>query len=115
MIETELVTHLDSLVAGRIFPLVAPEGTETPYLVYQTITDEEQNTLDCNGGTDNLSNARMQIDVWGESYTEAKNTAKTVRAAMKSFARQNVCGPVTEDYESETKLYRVILDYSIWC
>ena len=107
-------TLLNPLVSGGAWAKVAPDGTLAPYIVYGRVTSSEENTLDDNGGSGNEENTLMQIDVWGKTYAEAQAKAGAVKAAMKSWATENIKTGDQDDYEPDTKLHRVILEYSIW-
>lgn len=112
-IQTELVTLLSSLVAGRVYPS-GTASTVTPYLTYARVVAIEQVTLDSNGGVDNIVNTRMQIDAWASSYGAAQTLSESVRSALKGWANSNIVLSEEDGYEPETKLHRVMLDTSVF-
>ena len=107
-------TLLNPLVSGGAWAQVAEYKTVPPYIVYSRVVSVEESTLDTNGGADSDQNTRMQIDIWSKTYAEAQAKAGAVKAAMKSWATENIKIGDQDDYEPDTELHRVILEYSIW-
>ena len=112
-VQEQLVAQLASVVSGRLYPMVAPDGAVKPYLVYQRITNTVNNVLAGNGNPP-IENTRFQIDVWADSYGSAQATAGAVKAAMLAWGVQNVQILEADQYEAQTHLYRVLMDYSVW-
>jgi hypothetical protein len=99
------------IVGTRVYPNSAPDSPVKPYIVYSRLSSQEQNTLE---GTGVLTQTRMQVDVWADTYGEAQAKAGLVKARMKTWATKNIKVDEQDFYESDTKLHRVMLDYSIW-
>ncbi|MEC5213316.1 hypothetical protein RCH06_001862 [Polaromonas sp. CG_9.5] len=112
-VQTDFVALVSGAVAGRAYP-AGTASTVTPYITYSRITAIEQATLDANGGTGNLINTRLQIDVWAASYGAAQSTAAAVKAALKGWSNENIVLSEEDGFEPDTKLHRVMLDTSIW-
>ena len=53
----------NTTAAGRVYPLVGPDVTVRPYIVFQRITANDENVL---SGVSGLLNTRMQIDCFGK-------------------------------------------------
>jgi hypothetical protein len=86
MIEKYLYSHLSDnvlSVAGRIFPLVMPQDCIKPALVSTVVYDVEIETLGCSVG----NNVRFQIDLYSESYSQAKRIKQEIKTALKSFTK----------------------------
>lgn len=111
--QTDFVALVGGIVAGRIYP-AGTASTLAPYLTYSRVVSIEQSTLDTNGGTGNINETRLQVDVWAGSYGAAQATASAVKAALKGWALQNIVLSENDDYESDTKLHRVSIDVSVW-
>ena len=117
--ESALKAHLQAdvaivaLVADRIWP--SHRRTQTlPAIVYSRAGGEVIQDLD---GEDYLQNPRVQIDVWASSYDGAAALGIAVRMRMNVAAsdfRSALNSEPMEFYESETRYYRVLLDYSCW-
>jgi hypothetical protein len=110
-IEGTIQTALAALVTGRCYPLIAPDKVVKPYIVFQVVSNVPSVSLDGPNGTENR---RVQIDLWGKSYGEVKALEVAVKAAMVSASFVNVPLSTGDLYESDTQLYRVTMDYSIW-
>ena len=94
-----------------MYPLIAPDNPVVPYIVYQNIVTTPEVTL-ADGAP--LNSARMQIDLYDKVFLNVKTLSTQVAAAMAASALVNI--PLTNQdmYEPEVKLYRVIMEYSIW-
>jgi hypothetical protein len=112
-IQTQLLTLLNNATTAgdRIYPMTAPDVVVKPYITYQRISGSTENVL---SGSSGLTNTRMQIDVYSTTYGEAQAIAAQVDALMAGWSVQNVSLPSQDAYEPDVKLYRVILEYSIW-
>ena len=107
---------IKAIVGTKVFALHIPEGTVLPCLSFQRLSGEPANTLSGHSGLEAIS---VQIDAWGKTYTEAKELAKAVRAAMP--AQGAVWGAhLMEDadvYEDGSNLrgyFRVSMEYRVW-
>lgn len=100
------------LGALPIRPDVAAQGDVPPYIVYTLIYNAPNWTLT---GPSTLDNARYQIDVYAKARTDASSLADLVTAAItQSTLLTGVPLNVTSGYESETKLYRRTMEFSVW-
>ncbi len=106
-----LITAGATGVGGRLYALTAPDLVTTPYSVYTRVFFNSENVLSGNSG---LVNTRMQIDVYSKTAAEAAAIATQIDALMAGWSVQNVSLPGQDFYEPTVKLYRVLLEYSIW-
>ena len=113
-LQSDFFTLAGPIFTGRVYPNVAPDLVEKPYLTYSRISGLEETTLDTNGGVNNLRNTRLQLDVWAATYGEAQAKAEALRTALKTWAVPNVFQSDQDMYEADTKLHRVMLDISTW-
>lgn len=101
-----------ALVSSRIYPVVMPEGTALPAVVYQRISTNPVASLDGDSGLDLV---RMQISSWGKSYSSAKVLAAAVRTSLVGAnALKLRTESEQDDYDPETRLHRVISDFIVW-
>ena len=110
---TALSTHagLVALVSTRIYPLMLPQDCPLPAVTYQLISDVPTVNLD---GDADLSNARVQVDVWATSYGGAATAAAQVMLAMDTIAQ---CTPLSKPIpmmDDETGEHRRTMDFSVW-
>ncbi len=106
-------------LAGPLFGnRVYPQGSAPPYAgvyaTYSRVFAEEQASLDNNGGTGNLVNTRLQIDIYSTSFADAQAKSIVLKSALKGWSLQNVMQDEQDMYEPDTKLFRVMLDLSVW-
>jgi hypothetical protein len=96
------------LVGQRIYPSIAPQNAVYPCILYRQISRiYRHDTL----GKDTLEHARFQIDCYSPSLAQTFEMCEAVREAMEGKAAEL---NYFEDYESETSLYRIILDFSVF-
>lgn len=112
--QTEFVTLVTGITAGRVYPMGAASSPVAPYITYSRVSAIEQTTLDTNGGTGNASNTRLQIDVWATTYGEAQSIAGTIKTALKGWSVENVILGEQDMHEPDTGLHRVLIDCSVW-
>jgi len=114
-IESDLYTHLKNdsgvsdLVGTRIYPLMAPQNVINPYITYQVISD---NSKQCIGGSVYQNDTRFQLDCWSTKYTEVKAIKEAVLSALIGFKSSYAISNM-DDYESDTLLYRQLIDFKL--
>ena len=129
MIEQGLFTHLSNLeplvalVGSNIYPGIAPQDVSAPYLVFVSVSDNEYYDL---GGDIGLSEARIQIECWADSYISSKELSEVVRMHISGFAgyfgnvkiqrcvRSSVFDRIDNDAEEQGNArYCAVCDYEI--
>lgn len=112
--EAALVTLLTGLVAGRIYPDVAPSGAGLPRIVYQQVGGLVINYTE--GTLPDRENARMQVVCWASTRMAAIALAKQVEAAIKTAPsmQAEAIGARISVYEPDTNLYSSMQDFSLW-
>ena len=111
MIQEQLQAVLAPLVGGASFPNLAAQEAEPPYIVYQRIVSITHNNL---LGPSDLQNTRVQIDAYAKTYAQAQQIASDIRLAMLAAPFTNLQISEQDFFETEVRLHRVSLDYSIW-
>lgn len=101
-----------AIVGHKIFPLVIPQGTKLPCVSFQRISGMPANTL---LGASGLEKINIEIDAWAKNYADAKDLAIAIRAAMPAQGAWGAHLDADQDiYDSDTKYYRVIMEYTVW-
>ena len=83
-IEAELVKFLKAdeavkaLVADRVYPVMAPEDVDAPYIVYRRMGTARAETMAGAGTPD----PRFRLKCWANDYEQAIQLADAVRARM---------------------------------
>lgn len=115
-------TAIASKVAARVYPVIRPQGTPVPCLVYNGFPREQVMTTT---GPANLRGTRIQVDAWGKTYADVKALERAVNARLIGFAGvvsgvefQGIFedGGMGDGFESTPpdKLFRVSLDFLVW-
>lgn len=125
MIEDGLYSLLSSnadvaaLCGTRIYPLILPADPVLPCITYQRISTVPQYTMD---GPTGFITARVQIDLWADSYSSAKALASAVQAVLDGFTGTLSNGVLVLDiridgaldaYEKDARLYREQTDFIV--
>jgi hypothetical protein len=111
MADETIQALLDPLSTGGAHQDIAEQGTVTPYIVWQHVISPINNTL---GGASNIQNSRVQVDCYASSPAARRTLADAVVAAFDVTPLKNVQLSRQNLYESDTKLFRTMLDFSIW-
>ena len=72
-------SDITSLVSTRIFPLVAPQSTEFPFILYDV---DENNPSDTKDGVSKLDTIQSTVSCYAKSYSEACDIADKIRTAL---------------------------------
>jgi hypothetical protein len=70
---------ITALVAQRVYWMSRPQGSALPAITLQTISDEREQHMK---GFHGVQSARVQVDVWGETYGSVRDIANKVIAAL---------------------------------
>ncbi|HNB43881.1 MAG TPA: DUF3168 domain-containing protein [Burkholderiaceae bacterium] len=108
----DLFTVLNPLAAGGAHPLINEmQDPVYPYIVFTRITSPYNVTL---GGSTDLQNTRVQVDVFSRKMAEADAIADSIGAALDASAITHVPIDSRDSYEAAVRCYRVSRDFSIW-
>ena len=72
-----------ALLGRRIFPVIAPASTKTPFAVYTLVSEIAEHAL--SGDASEVS-ALYQVSVFDEHYNDAKAAADVIRAVLQNFS-----------------------------
>lgn len=106
---------LAALVGERMYPGVARENTEEPYVVMSVVSDVGEVSLE--GFTSGLHRARVQIDCYSRKYDKAQEVGDAVEGTLKTYAvvgLKFVRLNRNDGFEAETLYHRVQMDFSVW-
>ena len=67
-----------ALLGTRIYPILAPPNTPFPYLTYQLISQQGEETMACRLD----DNARVQLSLFATTYAQVCEVAAACRAAL---------------------------------
>jgi hypothetical protein len=113
MMEPALYDLLKTL-CPRVYPDVAPQGTEKPYMTWQAIGGEVARYLD-NTAADKR-NTLMQINAWALTRQDATTLIRQAEDALCGSAAfvARPQGEALSMYEPDTKLYGSVQRFSVW-
>jgi len=121
-LESKLVAYLlnhaglTALIGNRLYPLMMPEGTALPAVVYQRVSGMREYQF---GAYSGMERPRISFSCWGENYGQAKQVASELKTAMqaKTDSDPTITAFVvteTDDFDTDTGYYRVIVDFMVW-
>lgn len=104
-------TAVTALTGLRIYPLMAPDAVQYPYVTYQRVSSEREYAL---GGYSSVEKPRIQVDCYSTSYTQAKALSSAVHTTLRSATAFAATLEVDYDlFEDVPGLFRVTQDFSI--
>ncbi|MGG7603548.1 DUF3168 domain-containing protein [Massilia sp. BKSP1R2A-1] len=114
-IYVHVMQALAGLAGGRVFPLVADEGVDTPYIVVQRVGGPATNFL--TGEAPEKQMNRVQVTVWAASVLEAEAVGGQVEAAIRGAVdlQPEVLGRAVDDYDPTTKYKGSRQEFRIFC
>lgn len=113
-VETDILAALTGLVAGRVFPDIAPQKTPRPYITFQQIGGIGLQPLD--NSLPDKKNGRFQLDVWATTRMAASSLALQVEAALvgSTVFTCRAIGAHANTHEPDEGLYGTSQDFSVW-
>lgn len=120
--ELSLNDNLVALINNRLDYVKAPQDIAKPYVVFFKVSDPREHS---HQGASALARARFQFSIFAETYKECKQIAKQIQISLQGYSgimggEEGVfvggCFYVdeTDNYEPQTQLYHVSVDYVIW-
>ena len=84
-IRTRLVADptLSGLVAGRIYPGIAPQRGALPRIVYSRTSTRRILEM---AGPSGLAQPRLRFEIFANDYSDAKDIAEALRVSLDGFA-----------------------------
>ena len=115
-------SDVSTLVETRIFPNVAPQTTEFPFIIYDVTGVQPNDTKD---GPSTLDTNDVMISCYSETYSEASDLAKKIRIAMDRITESEYAtikiqssqfqsyNDIFDDTSGDSGIYRKALDFEI--
>lgn len=113
-----------ALVDGRVYPNELPQGVELPAVVYNTVSDVPENSLDGDAST-RLKATRVQIDCYARptrergAYALAHDVSDRVENVVGNMTRavdgaDGIYESYRDLYDNVTQYHRVSMDFTLW-
>lgn len=108
---------------NQIYPTNAPEGSTKPYLVYARISTNKSKTLD---GYTNSQDLTYMFSIMATRYSDMIDLRNKVEELLLSLPKRNIgsdgsifvqdldINNIDETWESELKVNRGIIDFTIY-
>jgi len=87
----------------------APQNTTKPYVTWGMVTGTPENELSDVPSVDKIT---LQVDCWHQTDSGVEELARAVRDAIEPYAYMT--GMPVNLRETETKLYRIGLQFDYW-
>lgn len=112
---------VSSYVGDRVYPVRLPEGTVLPAIAWQRISSQRAYTYDDFADTNPFVTARVQFACWATTALESIRIGEAILLALSGYEGDMSGQPIgssfavteVDTYESETKLFRRLLDFFI--
>jgi hypothetical protein len=111
----EALVHL---AGGRVFPDIAPQNSETPYITYQAVGGVPINFL--TGETPAKQKVRMQVNVWAseqDGRVAVSELGKQVEDSLRSATdlQTEVINGRAATYDEHTNYRGTLQDFYLFC
>lgn len=73
---------ISTLLATRWYPAPLPENPVYPSVTYQIISE---NNVSSHQGNSNLAETRLQLNVWGTSYDNARTIKDNLKRVLRDY------------------------------
>ena len=111
-------TDVTDIVSTRIYPEIAQQDADLPYIVYNVANNEPTDTKP---EPSKLDTAQVEVNIYSDSYTECIDLAVAVRAALDrvkgTYAGVNVQSIqyLNEiiDFDEPQRAYNISADYDV--
>jgi hypothetical protein len=102
-----------ALVGTRVYPMMLPQAPTFPAIVYQRISTVPDMLVEGPG----FAPIRIQLSMWASTFDGARTLADAVVTALHGYhggeLRLSRLINLLDDYEPDTKLFRVIADFRV--
>ena len=102
-----------ALVGTRVYPMMLPQAPTFPAIVYQRISTVPDMLVEGPG----FAPIRIQLSMWATTFGGARTLADAVVTALHGYhggeLRLSRLINLLDDYEPDTKLFRVIADFRV--
>jgi hypothetical protein len=119
MLNVNGVTAIVGTDPVRVFPSIAPEGADTPLIVYAKVGASRTHV---SGHDTDLASAHIRVACWADTALGAITLAAAVRAAMQDYS--GTAGGVTvqrvfledesSDYDDVVQRHVSEIDFTVW-
>ena len=106
MIEIVLVSALKNI--APLYPLLAPQNSSVPFMIYQVVHEEQNKAI--NGNIID-KNVVFQVDIYSNSYSEIKALKQSVLEQIVILNGSDIISK--DDYDEQEQLYMQILQFKI--
>jgi hypothetical protein len=110
-IETSIQSLLAPLATGGAFQDTAPQNTVAPYIVWLEVISLTNNSM---LGASDVQNQRIQVDCYALTQATRRQLRDSVLTAFTGASFKNINLSKQNLYEADTKLFRCILEFSVW-
>lgn len=76
------VSAVTTLIGTRIYPLTLPQGVTLPAVRYQRISGNSDEYV---GGTTGAASARLQFDIFADTYASGEAVREAIRQAIDQY------------------------------
>ncbi|HDY4928268.1 TPA: DUF3168 domain-containing protein [Yersinia enterocolitica] len=115
MTEADVYPLIKHLAGGRVYPYIAPQKPDgsgpailPPWVVFSLPSGVTDDVIDGQSATASM----LQIDVYARTIDEARAIRHEVRALIRPLSPVQM-NEIT-NFESDTSLFRALLEVQVW-
>lgn len=108
-------TAVSSLIGTRFYPAVLPKDATLPAAVYKFVGGNNAPTMDTRG----LQRSRLQIDCFGDTYSDAVNVRKAIVETLGGYSSAEFTSQVlnatgSDGFDQDLLQFVALLDVVLW-
>ena len=84
-VERAIYEKLKTFASGRVYAMRAVQNATAPFVVFQRTSSDRWRSVNAPSG---IAQARIQVDVYAETYYEAKDMAASIEAVLDGLRDQ---------------------------
>lgn len=106
--------EISDVIGNRLYPMWIPENAKMPSVAFFNVSNPSHHDID-------VAFPRIQFSIFSDGYLEAKSISKLIKESLNRFKGELGSTNVIqiayqneyENYESDTGLYHIAIDFKI--
>lgn len=111
--ECMIIEFNSTSLTGKVFPLNAPEGTPTPYVVYHSAEGIKEKYLSGYSAA-GAREIHLEISIFGATYGEMKTASKTVESTIEGLMGRRIGDPINGAFVMDLNYDKTDEHYDSW-
>ena len=113
LLETLILTELEDLCDGRVYPVISEEKVPLPLILITVSASRPEITLQ---GACGITNSTVDIDIWALTYQEVLPLIDEVKTRLHLLVTENIKGSFLTNRSTNIEEfgYHAVLSFNVW-